>query len=217
MKYIIMAGGVYEKWKKPRHLTDLCGEPIIVRTIRLLRECGVVDIAISTNSDAFDDIGVPVLKHKNGYLAREDGTTEGYWSDAFYIVDEPVCYLFGDVVFSQNAIKTIVEIDTDDIEFFASAPPFADEYVKPWAEPFALKVVDTDHLRKAIRKTIEYHEEGQFLRKPIMWELWQVIKNTPLNHIYYTNYTVINDFTCDIDSADDVLLFAQICDKIRGK
>jgi len=37
-----------------------------------------------------------------------------------------------------------------------------------------------------------------------MWELWQVIKDTPLNKINYKNYTVINDYTCDIDDLKDI-------------
>ena len=39
-----------------------------------------------------------------------------------------------------------------------------------------------------------------------MWELWQVIQATPLNHIDYSNYTVINDYTCDIDCPEDIEL-----------
>ena len=45
---------------------------------------------------------------------------------------------------------------------------------------------------------------GYFARRAIAWELWQVIKGTPLNVIDYTNYTVINDWTCDIDEPEDI-------------
>ena len=44
---------------------------------------------------------------------------------------------------------------------------------------------------------------SRFDRHPIAWELWQVIKNTELNKIDYSNYTVINDYTCDIDKPED--------------
>ena len=49
-----------------------------------------------------------------------------------------------------------------------------------------------------------------FKRNPIAWELWQVIKNTPLNQIDYTNYVAINDYTCDIDSEEDIEKFKNI-------
>lgn len=204
MKYIIMCGGTYRKWEKPRHLLTINGESIVARTIRLLRECGVEDIAISSNNPVFEQFGIPVLKHNNTYDADGYNNFKGYWCDAFYQITEPVCYMFGDVVFSKNAIKTIVETDTDDIEFFASAPPFHASYPKPHAEPFALKVVDNEHLAVAVDRTKKLADSGVFRRKPIMWELWQVIRNTSLNVIDYTNYTIINDWTCDIDEPSDV-------------
>ena len=206
MKYIIMCGGTYIKWETPRQLTKIRGEPIVARTIRLLRENGVSDIAISSNNPIFEQFGVPVLRHDNGMVVTEELNVKGYWVDAFYPTDEPVCYLFGDVVYSPEAIKTIIGTETDDIEFFASSPPFAPEYIKPWAEPFALKVENTDHLKHAVCITKQYADMGLFKRHPIMWELWQVIQATPLNHIDYGNYTVINDYTCDVDCAEDIEL-----------
>ena len=204
MKYIIMCGGTYQRWKKPRHLTEINGEPLVARTIRLLRENGVKDIAISSNDPIFEQFGVPVLKHRNTYNAIGYNNFTGYWCECFYPTDEPTCYIFGDVVFTPEAIRKIVETETDDIEFFASAPPFAPGYPKPWAEPFALKVVNTNHLKHAISLTKQYADQGLFHRKPIMWELWQVIQAAPLNHIDYSSYTVINDTTCDIDYPEDI-------------
>ena len=204
MKYIIMCGGAYQKWDVPRQLTRIDGEMLVCRTIRLLRENGIDDIAISSNIPIFKKLGVPVLEHENNYNANGNNDISGYWFEAFYPTDEPVCYIFGDVIFSPEAIKTIVETDTDDIEFFASAPPFSKDYPKPWAEPFALKVKNTEHLKNAISLTKQYAEQGLFKRKPIMWELWQVIQAAPLNKIDYGSYVAINDYTCDIDNPEDL-------------
>jgi len=208
-KFIIMCGGQYEKWDRPKHLTELKGEPIVARTIRLLKENGVTDIAISSNNELFEQFGVPVLKHENPYRLPLEGRATSPWLDAFYPMEEPVCYIFGDVVFSPDAIKTIVSTDTDSIEFFASAKPLPDIYPKHWAEPFAFKVKDTRRFFKAIEVTKQYDEQGLFKRQPVSWELWQVIKGTPLNRVDYTNYTVINDYTCDIDCPEDIKLFER--------
>lgn len=207
MKYIVMCGGTYDKWDRPKHLTELKGEPLVARTIRLLRENGVEDIAISSNSALFEQFGVPVLHHYNPYTLPINDRASTPWLDAFYPMEEPVCYIFGDVVFSPEAIKTIVETDTDSIEFFASAKPLPPIYPKHWAEPFAYKVRDTRRFFKAIEVTKQYDEQGLFKRQPVSWELWQVIKGTPLNKVDYTNYHVINDYTCDIDTPDDIRLF----------
>ena len=210
MKYIIMCGGKYDKWEEPKHLTKINGEPIVARTIRLLKENGVDDIAISSNDDRFAAFGVLLLKHCNPYHLPKDTDAKTPWLDAFYPMREPVCYIFGDVVFSPRAIQTIVRTETDSIEFFASAKPLADIYPKRWAEPFAFKVADTERFFKAIEQTKKLDEEGQFKRQPVSWELWQVIKGTPLNKVDYTNYTVINDYTCDIDKPEDIKLFERI-------
>ncbi len=210
MRYIIMCGGTYRQWEMPRQLFPIKGERIVGRTIRLLREAGVEDIAISSNNDGFEQFGVPVLKHDNSYDAKGYNDWAGYWVDAFYPTDEPVCYIFGDVIFSPEAIRKIVETETDSIEFFASAPPFAENYLKPWAEPFALKVVDTDYLKHCIETVKRLQAKGMFHRKPIMWELWNVITDGDLNRIDYSSYTVINDYTCDIDYPDEAAMFELI-------
>ena len=206
-----MCGGNYKVWwDVPRQMMQINGEMILERTIRLLRENGVEDIAISTDNDAFKRFVLPLLKHNNDYDLRNYNDFDGYWVNAFYPTDEPTCYIFGDVVFSPAAIKKIVETETDDIELFGSAPPFADNYPKDWIEPFALKVVNTDHLKEAIQKTKDLDAEGKLWREPIMWELWTVIKDAPLQEKpgeYTCDYTVINDYTCDIDTRKDIRLF----------
>lgn len=204
-----MCGGEYRKWETPRQLTEIKGEPIIARTIRLLKENGVEDIAISSNNPIFEQFGVPVLNHKNEYVAYEYNVCDGLWAEAFYPTDEPVCYIFGDVVFSEAAIKKIVETHTSSIQFFASAPPFDSKYIKRWAEPFALKVNDTTRFKSCLYFNKLFYEMGLFARKPIMWELWQLIKKTPLNIIDYTNYVAINDYTCDVDDPEDAKMIER--------
>lgn len=205
-KYILLCGGMNSKeqkrFEKPRHLLEIKGEPIVARTIRLLRENGVEDISISTDApELFEGFGVQIIK-------RHFDTD--LWIECFPPKFESSCFIFGDVVFSPEAIKKIVETETEDVEFFASAPPFPTTYKKRWAEPFAFKVKDTQHFLDALIVTAVLSDRNAFKRKPIAWELWQVIKRTPLNIIDYTNYTVINDYTCDIDEPEDIKNFQFI-------
>ena len=205
MKYIIMCGG--PRSYKP--LRVIYNEPIIQRTIRLLKENGIKDIAISTNDERYDHFGVPVLHHDNSLT-----WTGFYWLKCFYPMTDPVCYLYGDVFYSDEAIRTIVETQTEDIEFFASSPPYSEQYIKKWAEPYAFKVQNTDRFFKCLNQTIQLDKMGRFNRHPISWELWQVIKNTALNRIDYKNYTAINDYTVDIDTDEQAAL---IIDRGYGK
>lgn len=200
MRYIIMCGGAYKNWSQPKHLAKVKGEPLVARTIRLLREYGIEDIAISSNDPVFEQFGVPVLHHDNPYIEGE----LSLWTDCFYPMTEPCCYVFGDVVFSPNAIRTIITTETKSIEFFASAKPFGWGYPKRWVEPFAFKVVDHELLRRSIEEVRHLHEvHHAFRRSPLSWELWEVITKQPLN-VTPHNYTVINDYTCDIDEPGDI-------------
>lgn len=199
MRYIIMCGGHYDYWKTPRQLTKIRGEPIIARTIRLLREAGVDDIAISTDDDRFLQFGVPLLRHFNDF----DTHGRGCWVEAFFPTGDPACYIMGDVVFSPEAIRTIVETQTEHIAFFASSPPFSDLYIKPYAEPFAFKVTNQRRFRAAIDFVKANEDTGIFCRRPIAWELWQVINGESVTDINFYNYTVINDYTCDVDQKSD--------------
>ena len=199
MKYIIMCGGsAYQYSTTPKPLRVVCGEPLVVRTIRLLKDQGVNNIFISGSPEHFKGLGVPVLVHKNAPMHDPDWC----WLNAFYPVREPVCYLCGDVFYSPEAIKTIVTYWTNDIMFFASAYPLSRLYVKRWREPLGFKVGDPDRFFKCVEKTKLLDKEHRFNREPVSWELWQVIKNTPLNTILQ-NYIAINDYSVDIDSDEE--------------
>lgn len=199
-----MAGGHYEKWPVPKQMTKYKGEPIIARTIRLLREQGVKDIAISTGNSIFKQFGVPLLMHDNDFTVRGYNDSDGYWCDCFYPTYEPTCYLMGDVIFSRQAIRKIVEFEGEDIMLFGSKPPFARNYPKKWIEPFAFKVWDTGHLFMACQEVKRLDKEGKFNRVPIAWELWSVICGYDLNKTDYRSYVAINDYTCDIDDPEDI-------------
>ena len=206
MKYIIMCGGFACQDAKPKHFFEIKGKPIVQRTIELLKECGINDIAITTSPNRIDDykiFGVDVIPYNSN-------NTPFVWLDAFYPINEPVCYIFGDVVFSPEAIKTIVETETKDIEFFASAPPFADNYPKRWAEPFAFKVQNVSRFGYCVQVAKDLRWQHVWYREPIAWELWQIIKNTPANRIIYDNYVAINDYTCDVDSEGELTQWQNI-------
>lgn len=107
------------------------------------------------------------------------------------------------MIFSPAAIRKIVETPTDDIELFGSAKPFAPEYPKKWIEPFAFKVENQLHFQEAIRLMKEIGHTCW--RSPISWDLWALIKGRRIDiDDYKADYTVINDYTCDIDHPGEI-------------
>ena len=115
-----------------------------------------------------------------------------------------------------------METETDDIEFFASAPPYPAEYVKPWEEPFAFKVQNQAHLKQAVADVKRLAREGRFNREPIAWEVWNVITRgagagVDVNTIDYRSYVCINDWTNDIDKPDEIGLLETMANRAQWK
>lgn len=210
MKYIIMCGGNYGT-DEPRQFTKVKGERLIDRTLRLLRENKVKEIYISSLDNRFDNLGVTRLEHNNFYKSLEERTIQGYWLDAFYPSYEPVCYLFGDVYYSDNAIKTIIETKTDDILLFGSYELDRPDNFKGFQEPFAIKVVNQKKFRDAIELCKELRDKKIANREPLVWEVYRVLHGYGINnHRINEDYIKIDDYTTDIDKKEDLERLEEI-------
>lgn len=206
MKYVILANSNDKTFDIPRQLVEIGGERLIERTIRLLRENGVKDIIITASDKRFNDVDVVKYKPKNSDYNYNTG--KGYWLNAFpfELMDEPVCFIWGDVYFSEYAIKTIVEENTDSTLFFCTYNNTTREYIKKHDEPLAYKVVDTELFKKHINIVKKMYDDGLTVRHPIVWEVYRSINGIDVNeHKMTNNYIAINDVSCDIDSQSDVL------------
>ena len=210
-KYVILAYSNDKTLDIPRQLVEIDGEPILKRTIRLLKENGVKDIIVTGH---YKDLGVETYntdKNDFDYIERT-----GYWLNAFSyeLMNEPVCFIWGDVYFSEEAIKTIVETETDENLFFCSYNNHNKKYIKEHDEPFAYKIVDTDLFKKHIEIVKRLYDEGKTCRHPIVWEVYRSMNGLDVNeHKMTTNFVAINDITCDIDGAEDV---NKIKEKLGG-
>lgn len=203
-KYIILAD-CSVGFETPRQLTEINGEPLLKRTIRLLKENGIEDIIITSHDKRFDDLGAEKYEPlHNDYVPNKSG----YWLNAFPIelINEPVCFLFGDVYYSENAIKIIVESKTDSVLFLCSYQNKDKRYIKQHDEPLAFKVIDYKLFKKHIDIVKDIKDKGLCCREPITWELYRSINGQDINvHEMTGNYIAINDESCDIDTIDDIM------------
>lgn len=223
MQYIIMAGGKYN-FETPKQLLKINGEILIERTIRLLKENGIKDIAISTNDERFNYLNIPILKHQNEFEFHGKNETKASkycWLNAYYPTNKPCCYLHGDVYYSDEAIKTIIETPVKDTMFFCSfdwSDGKKDKRNFKGREPFAYKVENQVVFRYGINKILEMVNNGEFEGSlpPLSWTLYRFLngydvkrkaKNyIEVNNIFQTkgDYIVINDYTTDIDYIEDI-------------
>lgn len=213
-KYCILAKGEHEGFSIPRQLSVINGERLLDRTIRLLKENGIKDIIVTGEYTDLDKEVKVINPKSNTY---DYATGKGYWLDAFSyeLLDEPICFVWGDVYFSEEAIKTIVNTETDKNLFFCSYNNDSKEYIKEHDEPFAYKVVDTELFKRHIERVKKLYDEGHTCRHPIVWEVYRSMNGIYINeHKMTTNFVAINDITCDIDSSKDI---ERIKEKLNGR
>ena len=213
VQIIIMAGGIYHDFKEHKALTKINGERLIQRTIRLLKENGVEEIYISSNNPEFIKYG-KVLRHENSFEAK-NGIVKGYWLDAYYPTNKPTIYLHGDVYYTEEAIKKILNYNAKENTFIGNEIARNPEH-KNWGEPFGWIVVDQEKFRNDINKTKELQDKGLLTRGyAISWELYRVMNNYDPNYMLINdnNYLVINDLTIDIDTPEQI---EQVEKRIKG-
>ena len=195
-----MCGGVYDNFETPKPLSVIKGETLLERTMRLLRENGIEDIYISSNNEIFELYG-KVLYHDNSYK-YVNGKIEGYWVDAYYPMEEPCIYLHGDVYYTEDAIKKIINLNPKVNTFIGNEIARNPEH-KNWGEPFGWIIVDQKAFRKGIEETKRLQDEGKLERGyAISWELYRVLNGLGPNKQYINDdtYLSINDETIDIDA-----------------
>lgn len=215
-KVIIMCGGNYEDFKTHKSLSIVNGEKLVERTIRLLKENSIKDIYISSNEEDFKEYA-NVLHHNNSFKVVNN-KCEGYWIDAYYPTDEPVIYLHGDVYYSENAIKKILNRakEAKDNVFIGNEIAKNKEH-NNWGEPFGWIVINQKEFKEAIKKTKELQDEGKLERGyALSWELYRVMNGTDPNYMLIddNNYLSIDDETIDIDKPWQI---EELNKKVSGK
>lgn len=200
MKYIVMCGGIYKEFGYPKACQIINGERLIDRTIRLLHAAGVDQVYISSLDARFDECDAIRLEHKNDFELDEKGNViNGWWLDAYYPTMDPVCYLHGDVYFTPECIKKIVEIKSDKNLFFGTESARNPQHL-PWGEPFGFKIFHPNEFFSAIEAVKKLHLEGKTIRHPISWEVYRYMNGLDINKQYVTDtYIGFTDQTIDYD------------------
>lgn len=198
MLYIIMCAGEGKRWGNylgvPKHLVEINGETLLERTTRLLKENGITNYLITGNDERYKQYGELVEQSCND--CEIDRFDEKY-------VNGEVCYLYGDVYYSDYAIKKIIGTETNDILFFGSN-----------AEIFAIKVKDTKTFYEHKHKVKELYLKNE-LDRCIGWEIYRSYNSIPFgHHVINNHFCKILDETDDIDYPQD---FERFKNKIERK
>ena len=194
MRYVIMADGDGKRWNNymgiPKHLVKINGESILARTIRLLQENGIEDIIITSQDKRYDfknTIRIP--------QTDRDCEIDRFEESVLKNITE-VCYIYGDVYYTEEAIKTIINTGQQGIHFFGHQ----------W-EIVAIKVFNIPLFLKHKNKIKKLYLSKQ-LDRCIGWEIYRSLNNLPLKeHNILKGYHFIEDGTDDIDYPEDYETF----------
>lgn len=139
-RYIIMADGKMTRWKNyqvPKHMLPVHGEPILLRTVRLVRQFAPqAQIIITSHNPQYDVAGTTRYEPKNNLCEIDRFTWE--------LIDDGVCFLYGDVYYTEAAIRQIVALPVKTLGFAGNGE-----------EIFAVKVGDGAYQRACIQKLKE--------------------------------------------------------------
>ena len=192
MKYVIMAAGKGTRWNNylgvPKHLIEINGETLLARTTRLLKENGINDYIITSSDERYKQYGKIEPQRNNDCEV-----------DRFQVMnDKQICYLYGDVYYTEEAIKTIINTKADDILFFGSH-----------VEIFAIKIINRDLFYEHKNKVKELYMSGK-INRCIGWEVYRSLHKIPFNEHKITNrYVYIEYGTDDIDYPEDYEYFKK--------
>lgn len=202
IRVVILCAGKDEKWNKqsdvPKQMIVLNSEPLLYRTIRLLKENNITDILVSVREK--DQFILP--QGVNEFV----NTKNDYDISCFTGVEElqPDICLFGDVYFSDDAIKKIVNGSENFYGRYGAGK------VKRFnGEMFALKF--SLLVWGAIYKLLEKRKRGD-IQKPLQsWHIYRYMQGIPLyEHRINGNWCDIDDCTDDFDNLNELVKWKEV-------
>jgi len=218
MRAIIIAAGEASRWKNhlgiPKHFAPVDGEPIIYRTVRLLRERSVVDIYVVGPADdpryaiEGSTLFVP-KKEPHNQDADKFLNSRDLWD-----ANGRTVVFYGDVFFTEYAMDSIVNFEGKDWTLFCRFD--SSQYTGTgWGECFAQSFYPKD---------IEEHKEKLYYiadlkRKNIIdrcggWEHYRAMQgyrdHEVKEHLHRKGKVFeINDWTDDFDHPTDYERFIE--------
>ena len=207
-RIIIIAAGDATRWANylgvTKHYAKIAGEPVIERTVRLLRERGQDDIWVV--SKGYEIAGVnnyrPKLNARN-HDADKFISSQGLWHK-----EKRTIVIYGDVYFTEAAIDTILANDSDLYRLFCR-PKGNRRFKYPYGECFAVSFHPADHkfLDYNLKRLVHLYR-ADVIDRIGGWEITRLMASVPIEkmnkHKYWLiNYFVIDDQTNDIDYPSD--------------
>ena len=190
-----MADGKGTRWNNymgiPKHFAEISGEKLILRTVRLLHKLKQEDIEVivTSHDQRYEFAGSRRYEPQNNRLEIDRFTEE--------LIEDDMCFLYGDTYYTENAIQRILETQTDDILFFGNRKTIV-----------GVKIKDSELFRKHVATVRKLYLEGQ-ISKCIGWQVYQSLTNQDFEKAAELgrNFIFVDEQTVDIDTEMDYNAF----------
>lgn len=187
-----MADGRGSRWDNfmghtKQHIS-FAGETLLERTVRLVHECdSAAEVIITSHDKSVDIPGAQRYEPKNNVLEIDRFTAE--------LIGGDMCFLYGDVLYSEAAIKTVVSRrGQEPLLFFGSESSIC-----------AVLVGDGELFR-----SLYLELRGKFLAGEIDeckgWQVYHLYAGLPLaGRDIGKGYVLLDSFTRDFNTPEDYL------------
>jgi len=220
---LIMAGGADEKWTKlggegRRHFALICGERVIDRVIRQLRERGITDIGIiSPLADPRYDIeGTFRVPPTHTEWGHEGLNGRHHWHE-----QRRTLMVYGDTVFAERAMDVVAGYQARRFMMFGR---FGNGVIKGGGgELFAFSFwpEQRDQWAKAVAESFRLRDAGQ-IKRGGSWEGYRIMggargRGVGRHRLYPRVFTNLNDgLTDDFDTPAQLVKLRALFEAREG-
>lgn len=189
MKYVVMADGKGTRWNNymnvPKHLAKVEGETIIGRTVRLLNEFDDnAEVIITSHDPRYEFEGATRYEPINNVLEIDRFTYE--------LIEDNTCFLYGDTYYTEDAIKNIINAETDELLFFGNSKSIV-----------AVKVANSSIFRDNIDKVRNLYLEGK-INNCKGWQVYQSYMNLDYDKKEIADkFVVLDSKTIDYNTPEE--------------
>lgn len=186
MKYVIMADGDMKRWHSdsgiPKHLLTVNGETLLERIVRQLNAVDPgTEIIITSHNKEYDVPGAVRYEPMNNHLEIDRFTWE--------LIEDGVCFLYGDTFYSDDAIKTICCTRPEGLSFVGTDNSIV-----------AVLAGSGELLKQHIEKVKKLFLSGE-ITDCKGWQVYQSYTGLPFGQIRIgKNFILVSDGTCGFNT-----------------
>ena len=192
MRYVIMADGKGSRWNDfmghKKHDISVSGETLLERTVRLVHKFdNTAEVIITSHDTSVNVPGASRYEPKNNVLEIDRFTAE--------LIGDDMCFLYGDVLYSEDAIKTVIaHRGQRPLLFFGSEKSIC-----------AVLIGDGELFRSLYLEVRRRFVEGE-IAECKGWQVYHLYAGLPLSgRRIGESFVILDSFTRDFNTPEDYL------------